>query len=710
MKQVYTIFNEIFLRTPAFPYEAYESGQYYNSVLFKEAVHYASPSFYDQICSIGNWDTIDVDKIKKTLYKYYSRACTRCTPFGLFATCSIGNIATNDNITLSPINKVQKKYKLDTRCIYQIVQYLEKKISVRSKLLYYPNQSFYKVFNNLRYYETTQNDGIQIVSVEKTNYLSRVLKYVRNGKRLTDIISNLHIEEVSQDEVLNYIEMLIENNVLVSELSLAENNNYWFDNIVSFLEKIGETDPILTQIGDLLTRSTNNAEDIYVDIEKLLHSIGVDLPDKCYLQVDCFRPTVVSAINRKTANNILDCIHFLCRLTRTTENSSLERFKIKFEKIYDTKEMPLIQVLDSDLGVNYFENSLSENGLIKNLKFPFRVQSPIMELTPLKKQLFNEYFNAIKSGKREIDLNQMKLSSMFQLTENEFPCTMPVMTSIFQEEGEVKIFIKSMGFSSASAMLGRFYHLNDNIFNIIRKIIKKEEQRKNPSVISAEIVYMPNSKAGNILGKPSLRDYEICIFAKGEYLRNKQIPLSDLTIQLVDGKFILRSKKLGKEILPSLASAYNYHNCDNPILKFLCDLQMQFISIPNLIYWDEIYSEMDYLPRITYKNCIISRQKWRIREEEISTFSRKGSLVTQLRNWKKQRELPDKAVFLEYDNELIIDFNNEISMSIMLDLLKMKKVITVEEFLFGKGRIVSDDENTYCNELIFLLCKNENYL
>ena len=70
------------------------------------------------------------------------------------------------------------------------------------------------------------------------------------------------------------------------------------------------------------------------------------------------------------------------------------------------------------------------------------------------------------------------------------------------------IAIESSDNVSAAKLLGRFCNGNADIHNLTKEIVEKEK-KCYPDKILAEIVHIPESRTGNILRRPVLRDYEI---------------------------------------------------------------------------------------------------------------------------------------------------------------------------------------------------------
>lgn len=80
---------------------------------------------------------------------------------------------------------------------------------------------------------------------------------------------------------------------------------------------------------------------------------------------------------------------------------------------------------------------------------------------------------------------------------------------------------------------------------------------------------------GNILFRPHIRDYEITYLIGSTLDDEHVIPASDLMVSVKGRKVVLRSRRLQKEIIPRLTSAYNYKGNTTPLYRFLCDLQSQ---------------------------------------------------------------------------------------------------------------------------------------
>lgn len=111
----YLPFDHFLFRTPLFSFEYLKKeDEFLNNKEFAEAVLIASPEFHAEVSKLQK-TTKEYQKGKeriiRSLYRYFQRACTRPTPFGLFAGCSVGSIYDRTSVQLAE----QKHYKVSIR-------------------------------------------------------------------------------------------------------------------------------------------------------------------------------------------------------------------------------------------------------------------------------------------------------------------------------------------------------------------------------------------------------------------------------------------------------------------------------------------------------------------------------------------------------------------------------------------------------------------
>lgn len=241
--------------------------------------------------------------------------------------------------------------------------------------------------------------------------------------------------------------------------------------------------------------------------------------------------------------------------------------------------------------------------------------------------------------------------------------------------------------------------------------ITQKEQELNPDVIFAEIAHLPESRTGNILLRPVLRQYEIPYLAKPGVEKDYQIALSDLMISVRKGKIMLRSKRINKEIIPRLSSAHNYGFNAMPVYHFLCDMQAQNGRSGLAFNWGVIANEHAWLPRVKYKNIIFSAARWIVKSDEIKAFIEikdDRALVESVTAWRQSLQIPEYVLLDDGDNELFVDLSNSLSVRTLFSVVKKRNSFLLKEFFYNPDTaVVKGEDGVFTNEFIISFYKEK---
>lgn len=282
------------------------------------------------------------------------------------------------------------------------------------------------------------------------------------------------------------------------------------------------------------------------------------------------------------------------------------------------------------------------------------------------------------------------------IDSQKLPLTCNVMFQIINDDtsNDGRYLVKTVGGATAASLFGRFCYLDKEILDLTNDICKKEQELIAEGII-AEIVHLPDTRIGNIAFRPVLRDLEIHYLAHSGADKNMSIPASDLVLGLKHGKLYIKSKTLNKIIIPRLSNAHNYSMNGLPVYQFLCDMQTYGIRGPKSLYINNILNIFNYVPRICYKKFILSPRTWIISETDILV---NGEIDAS--NFNKMR-IPERILIKDFDNELFIDMSIPSCRDVFKDVLRKRKKIIIEEFLYNdKSSIITDGKSNYCGEFI----------
>ena len=728
----YKHFDKFIVRTPVFSLQKWQNyiveikdGSIENLIkdeYFLEAIYIASPNLYDEIKRHKN-KTLkpkEEDKLILSLVKYLSRMSWRCTPFGLFSGCTLGNIGDKNNFEINATTNIKKYTRIDMDCLCKLIKKISEDENVKNLLRYFPNNSLYNVGDKKRYIEFSYNENKRlhkISSVENTEYLSKIIENAEQGQTIENLANLIVDDDISFADAKEFIIDLIENQILESELYPSVSGNDLLMELIKKLnfvllhsgsESIKQIVSNLTEIQnklDEINKSSENSIEKHLEIVDILNNMGIN-DFKNYFQVDISKTPTNCSLDKNTVNNVWEAISFLNKLTPRYENPNLQEFKNSYYKRYESLEMPLDIVLDNEIGIGYPINQQGDSSKLLDM---FNVvpannnNAERIEWSPFQAVLHKKYLEAITAKSYEIELKEEDFPNIQTENWNDLPATISLICKVLNNDN--LIYLSSCGGSSAANLLARFAHIEKSIENYILEITTKEDELQN-DVILAEIVHLPEDRVGNVIFRPTIRKYEIPYLAQSSVNHEFQLPISDLSVSIQRNTVVLRSKRLNKRIIPHLSNAHNYSLSKIPAYRFLCDVQTEGLRGGFSFRWSNITNNYDFLPRVKYKNIILSFARWAVDYEDF----KKMKTVAEISEWRNAKQMPRYVVLPDGDNEFFIDLDNEVSLESLQDLVKKRKQFYLQEFPFDINNLfISDNnENSYTNEFIINFYKDDN--
>lgn len=725
-------FPQFVLRTPLFSLSNYfelledysleKAFNLYNTPIIKEAINLASPELLN---GLDKWfsgnSTLSDDKKKAfelTFLKYMARISSRCTPFGLFAGCSVGDLDSETNIILDSQNNHQRFTQFDMHYWVSLLQNIAKRKEVAAYLKFFPNSSVYEIGDFYRFveykYVETKREHI-ISALRKSDLLEKILFEAKSGITIDEMITFLADDEAEKQEAFEFISQLIAFQFLVSELDAVITGKDEWKRAFSILNRIPHLNNEIALFEDLKSKLSDldkclvPSPDTYGKITQTIDKIGIPYEEKYLFQTDLNVAALRNKLNTNVSQKVLKAIRFLNGIQSSKKIENLENFKKSFIQRYESEEMPLTLVLDTEIGIGYQENHEMNDihEILENYSFKPRKTSEENQVwTNLDFILQNKLQNSIINNEKRIVLSEKDFPD-FDADFKNAPVTFSVIVELFDEKN---IALTSTGNTSASKLLSRFCNGNEQIHKLTKKIIQKENEYHFDKIL-AEIVHIPEARIGNIIRRPVLRNYEISYLCAPGVPKENNLDLNDLWISIKSDKVILRSKKQDKEIMPCLSNAHNFLKNSLPIYHFLCDLERQNIKPVATFSWGILASHYDFFPRVLYNEIILSKAKWIIKKEEIIGFYKmdKNNLMPLFSTWRRKRNIPRYVTLSNSNNTLLYDFENQISIELFLKSGKNQEKTILEEFLFTEKSIVKNSKgNVFCNQIILSYYKERS--
>ncbi|WP_130735266.1 lantibiotic dehydratase family protein [Flavobacterium sp. J27] len=718
--QPFSSFNTFILRTPLFPIHFYTSllKNYNREAIFKtldhsiikSAIALASPELLQELEKYrAQPQSIAKEKInslEQSLVKYLARLSSRATPFGLFAGCTTGVFHSETAIQLQAKEQFITHTQFDMQFWTHFLQELGKKESVREQLLYFPNTSLYVIGDFYRYIEyqfVKKKREHTLAGIRKTDYLDIIFKNVSTGKSRSELVTLMITDASEREDALAFINDLIDNQFLVSNLEATVTGNQEIKRALDILANVKDITPVIqniTEINLLLQQMTiENHFTVAQQITEKIKKLEVTFDEKYLLQTDLYLKTKISTLNYNIRKQLQQAIAFLERTQVATQHRNLEAFKKAFLHRYETKEMPLTVVLDSEIGIGYLQDVRLDDSHPILDQFSIHKQNTATtteeKWTPLDYILETKLKNTLVNKEAILELKDNDFNSFLPKKE-QLPSTFSAMIEVVKIDHTETVVLESLGNYSAAKLMGRFSNGDTNIYQLAKEITEKEATL-NPKVLLAEVAHIPESRTGNVLRRPVLREYEIPYLSNSTLPKEQQINITDLYISIENDTIILKSKKQNKRVIPCLSNAHNYSSNSLPIYHFLCDLQGQQTHPIYTFDWGVLHSHYSTFPRVVYKGVILAKAKWYISEKETKELLYNTNFFA----WKALKRIPKYVTIVSGDNTLLLDMEVEICFNIMQKTIKANKKIVLEEFLFTNDSVVNDKEgNPYANQFI----------
>jgi lantibiotic biosynthesis protein len=742
----FTCFGHYILRTPLLPatrildVENRDLSVFFRGLfedpVFKEAIFLASPVLYD---SYRKWHQGELNEPKKTtrlfysLLKYYLRMSTRCTPFGLFAGCSTGRPGETSSVILKGSESYERHIRLDMNYLIAVMIRIAAEPSLRNTLYYFVNSSVYITADKARFVEYEYIDKRRIhnlVSIDYNEYLGSIFDRCGSGCRVGGLVDLLIQMDIPADEAMEYVHDLIACQILVSEIEPGVSGNECDKELIALLHRIknraterdaiaclsewiGHLEDIQRDLNRLDQRGLGNLPEDYASVVDKIRAQGTPFETEYLFQAELNKPCFTGQLNKDIFADLVEGIRVLQRLTDGPMENHLEKFAAAFYERYEDREVRLVEALDTDIGIGYGSNSayrLDYNPFFDSFKpvNPRSQESPEIKWTKVRSFWTKKLWEAHAGQEDEIVVHENDLSAAGPLT-GAMPATFSVMASLHCSDdhaGETEIHIHSCGGASAANLLGRFCYNDTGIYNAVRDIIEYESHTGGERLFS-EIVHLPESRVGNILSRPILREFEIPYLAKSDLPQEQQIKIDDLYISVRNKRVVLRSRRLDKEIEPRLSTAHNFQTNSLPVYNFLCDLQCQG-KLPGLfLSFHPMKEHLSFLPRIRYKNVIFSPRTWFFGKTDLKLLSdaSPGELFRLFGEFRARFRLPQFVAIVQFDNQLILNLEDRNCILLFVDETKDHEKVTVfESFPPDSHAIVSDVAgNKFANQFIFSL-------
>ena len=667
-------------------------------LLVQAAIYLASPSLSERLTDwLRRPSDAAFDALRAALFRYFMRMTSRATPFGLFASISLGRVGSGA-FEIGPRETLRRRTWLDLGYVYPLVAQAVASREARVALNYMPNSTLIKTDDGWRYVEeTVEKDRRRrdLVRVRPSDILDGVLTSARRAPSFDALIEVIMGQalDIERADAVEYLNQLIDSQLLVPTFAPTLTG----PDPVQHLIRMSSEHPALAQFHRDLQQAARSLQEIdrqgveslrpaYQTLTPQLLALLAGADEKHLFHVDLRREA--PELGLPLSPQVLRAVEALRRTTPPPWPAApLAEFRRRFIERYGDRDVQLMEALDEDTGIGFEidPGSRRNEHLLADFRFgpaaeeskPASGERRTRRLIDLLERAWSQRQTQIRLT--EADINELAVENAAQLPDlfTVFGC-LASPNALGGSAGDCFVL---HSVSSGAGLFGRFCRSDPELAEHVRALLRSEEALQ-PDAIFAELVHLPDDRLGNVVCRPALRAKDLPCLGQSGLERADQITVADLTVTVEGERIVLRSRELGREVLPRLTCAHNVSAPNASVYRFLAALAKQD-GVSGLAFGWGPFADVRFLPRVVFANVVLSPASWRIDKPTtaawlgLSTEERQREIAA----WRAREGIPRWVQVGQGDNLLSLDLDNPWCLDALADDLRRNHTDRVSELI-----------------------------
>lgn len=690
----------------------------------REALFLASRALSDALVACEESAAPPTRRLVLALARYVARMASRPTPFGLMAGYSVGVLGAQTHLQLAPASFAEKRLQLGLHLLGRVADRVAADASLCAGATLRPNSSLYAVAGQQRYvevHETADGRGHQLQALRGGPELNLALELAQAGIGAADLAQDLsrrlHAPLASTSD---YVERLVANQVLVVDVQPRVTSPDPSRDLVARLHATpgaravaAGLESLAAQARQVAARGVGTPPGDYAPIEQAaLRLLGAPMRADEALHVVLRKPAPGLALDAALAPELQRGAEALRRVFADPALDSLRELREGFVERYEGRFVPLLEALDHELGQGLQGLGVEASDdppLLRGLGLAAPPVSP--RALPCHAPLLERVGRALAAHEHEICLTDADIDRLSLPRALPLPDAFAVVGHVMPQDlpGGLRFSLYSVLGPSGARLLGRFCQGDARLEALVRGHLRDEEALR-PEALFAELVSLPRGHSANIVARPTLREHDVPFLGTSQLPLDRQIAASDLLLGVREERFVLWSRLQGREVVPRVTNAHNVTAHGVGLYRFLTALQTQ--GVASALFWDwGPLAALPFLPRVRLGGLALSRATWRVSADELRPLTRGTSAerLAAARAWAASRRLLRCVVFAEADHELLVDFENVISLDAFLAVALRREQVLLRELLPGpETPAVRGPEGGYANEVVIPFVRRQS--
>jgi len=648
----YQVCNWFVLRTPLCPcddllrlYQGGDAGSaparllhYVTQPLQREALWLGSPSLVRTLHRIEQGEAPLTPGVALTLLNYVIRFTSRCTPFGLFAGVSLGQVH-GDSATacLKPVSAYRRDAHLDLPLLSRFVHALSQSpaglqastVSLNTTLTRHPDSVRYRVLvpQNRPIDSTQQTESIddsgseasisrwreQVLSLPQKGPLGRALEQLWQPRPYAKLCQALATDypDATRAEIEGFVANLVAWGVLDSDWQPPFTTPAMSAHVAQKLAQAPALAPAQTALAEVEQALANYVatpigtdtgadalEAVATATRGLFGATTAEAePGPAPVHLVLYKPAATLTLAPHLIEALQQAYPLLSRLQAGRSQNPLQEFIVAFVKRYDQQRVPLLRATDPDLGLGFPPGGEEPPSALLD-GYPIGYAAPNSGLGALDAWLLSLAARAHEQQLNELTLTTADFPSAPVTKGTRTPTSLLASVNLGQSGLAV---LRMMGAESAVALLARFAVGDATLTEHLRELAAHEAALR-PDCLMADISYRALAEAvNNVHRRPTLAPYEITVYTPGANAGPAESLLpAELSLCVRDDQMVLWSERHQREVWPRHFSALNYApGVTPPVARLLRLIGMQQSAQGAYAWsWGAAEAAFTKLPRI----------------------------------------------------------------------------------------------------------------
>jgi thiopeptide-type bacteriocin biosynthesis protein len=706
-----------------------------------QAMAIASPSLMDglELVRSQREETKPVRRARvyAGLLRYLIRMSTRPTPFGLFAGVETGSFAEHTDLRLGETALAGFRTRPDMHWLLTLLKQIESTPALVAQLQVRLNQTAYLVGERavLPFIDTYGREDNRTVSLRATVVVREIfalaqqyIPYAELGVAIQQAFPRATGKQI--EEVLW---QLWRYGFLISSLHPPLTDAKPAEYVRAHLETLRGVDEIRAR----LTRVLEGAHALdQGGIGAPVHTIAalvqeqsdlgpIEHSDRLPLQVDSILQIITPTLHRSIGQAAARAAMFLLRQSSLpTGSHHLQKYRALFLDTYgEQAEVPLLDLLSPENGLDAPSGYAQPP---RTYDRPLRLQPPAA--SSRDQVLLRLVTETVNQHRLEVELTEELQQQLERWSPGweTAPLSLEIYLQLHAESreaidrGEWTAMVgRTEGSQGAGRTFGRFFDLlGEQGLERLNALAGREEALR-PDIIFAELSYQPQlGRVANLTIRPPVRSYEIAVGTTPSVPAERVLTLSDLVVGVHNGRFYLRSLRLGKQVRVCQSHMVNSTHARN-VCRFLTDVASDGLPTLSPFDWGALTSA-PFLPRLVMKigptaTLVITPACWQLQAGTIvpsGEGSEEARWFRGLQRWREQWHVPRYVYLTDGDNRLLLDLEHALMVMELRDelrKLKDQEQVVLDELLPDFEHLwLRDAQNAgYFSEIVIPLLRAE---